>query len=136
MFLLAISAAGNPCAHRSFMHFFGAVLVSVNVRLRAASDGSTHPMLRNNAQGPSEPDSGVSPVFCPGVVPAFRVPDVSTYLLFLLSNCGRPGDRWGWRGDLVSWALGVDPGPRRGAFEGVLDPPKNNRTNVFLLVPK
>ena len=36
------------------------------------------------------------------------------------------------------WALGVDSGPRGGAFEGILDPPKNNNIYIYivLLVPK
>ena len=30
------------------------------------------------------------------------------------------------------WALGVDCGPRGGAFEGILDPPKNNKKYMYL----
>ncbi len=53
----------------------------------------------------------------------FTVPAVSTHFLFFC-QFGRPGTRPGWLGDLVSGPQGVDPGPRGGAFEGILDPPK------------
>ncbi len=53
----------------------------------------------------------------------FDVPDVSTHLLFLLSNFGR------------LWALGVDSGPRGGAFEGMLDPPKQFKDIYFYWRP-
>ncbi len=33
------------------------------------------------------------------------------------------------------WALGVDFGPRGGAFEGIVDP-KNNNKHICLLAPK
>ncbi len=33
------------------------------------------------------------------------------------------------------WALGVDSGPRGGAFEGILDPPKIIKTTYFYWCP-
>jgi hypothetical protein len=41
-------------------------------------------------------------------------------------------ESFGMAGGLRFWALGVDSGPRRGAFEGILDPPNN--TNTYMLI--
>ena len=60
---------------------------------------------------------------CSPAVLEINVLDVSTHFLFLFVR----GPRF--------WALGVDSGPRGGAFEGVLDPRKN-KIYIFLLGPK
>jgi hypothetical protein len=62
------------------------------------------------------------------------VPDLSIKLLFFV-EFWPTRESFGMARGLRFWALGVDSGPRGGAFEGILDPPKLYKI-YFLLVPK
>ncbi len=52
-----------------------------------------------------------------------------------LSNFGRPGNRSGCLGDLVS-GPGSIPGPGEGLLRGLWTQKQNNKNNILLLVPK
>jgi hypothetical protein len=56
-------------------------------------------------------------------------------LVLLFGEFWPTRDSFGMARGLRFWALGIDSGTRGNAFEGILDP-QNNKTYVFLLVPK
>ncbi len=63
-----------------------------------------------------------------------NVPDVSTHF-YLFVEFWPTRESFGMAQGPRFWALGVDAGPRGGAFEVALDP-QNNKKRIFVLVPK